>query len=102
MRKVTTPVPVERGVAGGALPMRAGTSPNGRRKPNGSACQHRTMPGVHDAAKHAMSAMSPLKLTSPRAADGARRAGVENTDQQGEHIALYVPKVIGLASMVLT
>ena len=32
MRKVTTPVPVEGGVAGGALPMSAGTSFHGRRK----------------------------------------------------------------------
>jgi hypothetical protein len=31
MRKVTTPVPVEGGVAGGALPMSAGTSFHGRR-----------------------------------------------------------------------
>jgi hypothetical protein len=48
-------------VAGGALPMSAGTSPHGRRKPNGSACQRRTMAGVQDAAKHAIRAMSPLK-----------------------------------------
>jgi hypothetical protein len=41
--------------------MSAGTSFHGRRKPNGSACQRRTMAGVQDAAKHAMSAMSPLK-----------------------------------------
>jgi LUD domain len=34
-----------RGVAGGALPMSAGTSFHGRRKPNGSACQRRTMAG---------------------------------------------------------
>jgi putative transposase len=34
---------------------------HGRRKPNGSACQRRTRAGVQDAAKHAMSAMSPLK-----------------------------------------
>ena len=60
-RKVTTPVPVEEGVGGGALPMSAGTSPRGRRKPNGSACQRRTMAGVQDEAKHAISAMSPLK-----------------------------------------
>ena len=59
--KVTTPVPVEGGVAGGALPMSAGTSFHGRRKPNGSACHRRTMAGVQDEAKHAMSAMSPLK-----------------------------------------
>ena len=61
MRKVTTPVPVEGGVAGGALPMSAGTSFHGRRKPNGSACHRRTMAGVQEAAKHAISAMSPLK-----------------------------------------
>jgi hypothetical protein len=57
MRKVTTPVPVEGGVEGGALPMSAGTSFRGRRKPNGSACQRRTM-GVQDEAKHATSTMS--------------------------------------------
>jgi hypothetical protein len=61
MRKVTTPVAVEGGVAGGALPMSAGTSFHGRRKPNGSACHRRTMAGVRDAAKHAIKAMSPLK-----------------------------------------
>ena len=61
MRQVTTPVPVEGGVAGGALPMSAGTSFHGRRKPNGSACQRRTMAGVQEEAKHAIRAMSPLK-----------------------------------------
>jgi hypothetical protein len=58
---VTTPVPVEGGVAGGALPKSAGTSFHGRRKPNGSACQRRTMAGVQEEAKHAIRAMSPLK-----------------------------------------
>jgi len=57
IRKVITPVPVE----GGALPMSAGTPFHGRRKPNGSACQRRTMAGVQDEAKHAISAMSPLR-----------------------------------------
>jgi hypothetical protein len=71
IRKVTTPVPVEGGVEGGALPMSAGTSFHGRRKPNGSACQRRTMAGVQDEAKHAMSAMSPLKSWRS-AGDGAR------------------------------
>jgi hypothetical protein len=61
MRKVTTPVPVEGGVAGGALPMSAGTSFHVRRKPNGSACQRRTMASVQDEAKRAMSATSPWK-----------------------------------------
>jgi hypothetical protein len=61
MRKVTTPVPVAGGVAGGALPMSAGSSFHGRRKPNGSAFHRRIMAGVQDAAKHAISAMSPLK-----------------------------------------
>jgi hypothetical protein len=32
-------------VAGGALSMSAGTSFQGRRKPNGSACQRRTIAG---------------------------------------------------------
>ena len=54
IRKVTTPVPVEGGVAGGALPKSAGTSFHGRRKPNGSACQRRTMAGVQEEAKHAI------------------------------------------------
>ena len=60
MRKVTTPVPVEGGVEGGALPMSAGSSFHGRRKPNGSPCHRRTIAGVQEEAKHAMSAMSPL------------------------------------------
>jgi len=61
IRQATTPVPVEGGVDGGALPVSAGTSFHGRRKPNGSACHRRTMAGVQEEAKHAMSAMSPLK-----------------------------------------
>jgi K+ transporter len=61
IRKVTTPVPVEGDVVGGALPMTAGTSFHGRRKPNGSAFHRRIMAGVQDAAKHAIRAMSPLK-----------------------------------------
>jgi bifunctional non-homologous end joining protein LigD len=48
MMQTTTPVPVEGGVAGGALPMSAGSSFHGRRKPNGSACQRRTMAGVQE------------------------------------------------------
>ena len=44
---MTTPVPVEGGVAGGALAMSAGTSFQGRRKPKGLACQRRTMWAVH-------------------------------------------------------
>ena len=59
--KVTTPVPVDGGVAGGALAMSAGTSFHGRGKPNGSAAHRRIMAGVQEEAKHAMSAMSPLK-----------------------------------------
>jgi hypothetical protein len=35
IRKVTTPVPVEAGVDGGALPKSAGSSFHGRRNPNG-------------------------------------------------------------------
>ena len=54
-------MPVEGGVGGGALPMSAGPSFHGRRKPKGSACHRRTMAGVQDEAKHATSAMSPLK-----------------------------------------
>jgi hypothetical protein len=61
IRKVTTPVPVDGGVEGGALAMSPGATFNERRKPNGSACQHRTMAGVQEEAKHAISAMSPLK-----------------------------------------
>jgi hypothetical protein len=41
--------------------MIAGTSFHERRKPNGSECHRRTMAAVQDEAKHAMSAMSPLK-----------------------------------------
>jgi hypothetical protein len=61
IRQTTTPEPVEGGVARGALPKSAGSSFHGRRKPNGSACQRRTMAGVQEEAKHAMRAMSPLK-----------------------------------------
>jgi hypothetical protein len=71
MRKVTTPVAVEGGVAGGALPMSAGTSFQGRKKPNGSAFHRRIMAGVKDEAKHAISAMSPWKT-----------CGVENPQRQ--------------------
>ena len=60
IRKVTTPVPVEGGVAGGALPMSAGTSFQGRRKPNGSACHRRIMAGPARGAAR-IRAMSPLK-----------------------------------------
>jgi hypothetical protein len=42
-------------------PMSAGTSFRRRRKPNESAFHRRIMAGVQDAAKHAISAMSPLK-----------------------------------------
>jgi hypothetical protein len=49
------------GVEGDALPKSAGSSLHGRRKPNGSACQRRTMAGVQDEAKHAISAMSLLQ-----------------------------------------
>jgi hypothetical protein len=59
--QMTTPVPVEGGVDGGALPMSAGTSFHGRRNPNGSAFHRRIMAEVQGAAKHAISAMSPLK-----------------------------------------
>ena len=81
MRKVTTPVAVAGGVAGGALPMSAGTSFQGRRKPNGWACHRRIMAGVQDAVKHAMSAMSPLKSCGRReapapAVDAQQSAGV--------------------------
>ena len=69
MMQTTTPVPVEGGIEGGALPKSAGTSFQGRRKPNGSACQRRTMAGVQDEAKHAMSAMSPLKSENRELSD---------------------------------
>jgi hypothetical protein len=50
MMQTTTPVPVDGGVEGGGLPKSAGSSFHGRRKPNGSACQRRTMAGVQDEA----------------------------------------------------
>jgi hypothetical protein len=40
---------------------RQDTSFQGRKKPNGSACQRRTTAGVQDEAKHAVNATSPLK-----------------------------------------
>ena len=46
IRKMTRPVPVAGGVAGAALPMSAGSSFHGRRKPNGSAFHRRIMAGV--------------------------------------------------------
>jgi hypothetical protein len=75
IRKVTTPVPVEGGVAGGTLAVNAGSSPHRRRKPNGSACQRRTMAEVHDEAKHAIRAMSPsCEVKKPPRTCGRRRA----------------------------
>jgi hypothetical protein len=52
MRNVTTPVAVEGGVAGGALPNSAGTSFHGRRKPNGSACHRRTVARVAEKPRN--------------------------------------------------
>ncbi len=61
IRKVTTPVPVQGDVAGGALPMSAGTSFHGRRKSKGSACHRRTMWPVQQAPQHRIRAMSRSK-----------------------------------------
>jgi hypothetical protein len=61
IRQTTTPVPVAGGVTGGALSMSAGTSFDGRKKPNGSAFQRRIIAGVQQEATHAISAISPLK-----------------------------------------
>jgi hypothetical protein len=77
IRKVATPVPIEGGAAGGALPMSAGTSFHGRRKPNGSACHRRTMAAVPDEAKHAMSAMSPLKSCEVEELSAGHHARIE-------------------------
>jgi hypothetical protein len=41
--------------------MSAGTSFDGRKKPNGSAFQRRIIAGVQQEATHAISAISPLK-----------------------------------------
>ena len=61
IRKVTTPVPVEGGVAGGALAMSAGTSSRGA----GSRRDRRASGGplavVQQAPQHWIRAMSPLK-----------------------------------------
>jgi hypothetical protein len=57
------------GVAGGALPMSAGTSFHGRRKPNGSACHRGTMAGVQDEAKHAIRTPTPQKPHEPPVLD---------------------------------
>jgi hypothetical protein len=54
MMQTTTPLPPDRGVAGGALPMAVGTSFHGRTTPNGSAFHRRITAGVQDAAKHAI------------------------------------------------
>ena len=67
IRKVTTPVPVEGGVAGGALAIGAGTSFHGRRN-NRTDRRASAAPwaAVQDEAKHAMSAMSPLSPGTSR------------------------------------
>jgi hypothetical protein len=64
MRKVTMPMPVEGGVEGGALPMSTGSSFHGRRNPNGSACQRRTMAGVEDETKQGISATSAFRVSA--------------------------------------
>jgi hypothetical protein len=56
-------------VDGGALPKSAGSSFHGRKKPNGSACQRRIMAGVQDEAKHAISALWPLKSENRELSD---------------------------------
>jgi hypothetical protein len=72
-------VAAEGGVAGGALPMSAGTSFHGRKKPNGSACHRRIMAGVQDAAKHAIRAMSPLKSCEVEKPQPQRRCAGPST-----------------------
>ena len=57
---MTTPVPVEGGVAGGALPSAQAARPWAQETERiGVPAPHHG--GVQDEAKHAMSAMSPLK-----------------------------------------
>ena len=75
MMQTTTPVPVEGGVVGGALPRSAGTSFHGRRKPNGSACQRRTM-GIGDGGY-----VPCITLTG----SGVKRAQARLADRRGEH-----------------
>jgi hypothetical protein len=74
IRKVTTPVPVEGGVAGGALPKSAGTSFHGPRKPNGSACQRRTMASSQAAPN------APKKRRKLRRPPGCRRIAIPICD----------------------
>jgi hypothetical protein len=79
MRKVTTPVPVEGGVAGGALPMSAGTSFHGRRKPNGSAFhRHGRGPGRGEARDQRDVAIEVLRRLSgvPKMADWLQRCAL--------------------------
>jgi hypothetical protein len=61
IRKVTTPVPVEGGMAGSALPMGPGTSFQGRRKPTDRRATASPWQGPGEEAKHAMIEVSLLK-----------------------------------------
>jgi hypothetical protein len=60
IRKVTTPVPVEGGIKGGALAMSRQLVPRAQ-EPERIGVPPPHMAGVQEEAKHAMSAMSPLK-----------------------------------------
>jgi hypothetical protein len=71
IRKVTTPVPVEGGVVGGALPMSAGSSFHGRRKPNGSACQRRQFPRIPLMSRDQLSRLITARSSNARMICGA-------------------------------
>jgi hypothetical protein len=87
--QTTTPVPVEGGVAGGALPMSAGTSFQGRRKPNGSACHRRSMAGVPGPQR--------LDLGDPALVlgDDPRAALVRDAEQRALELAGDPLQVLG-------
>jgi hypothetical protein len=94
IRKMTTPVPVEGAVAGGALPKSAGTSFHGRRKPNGSACHRRTMWPVQQAPQHRIRAMSPFWVFA--LTPSGRRRHECPLSAVGRHLLLPPPRPLPL------
>ena len=68
MRKVTTPEPVKGGVAGGALPMSAGTSPRdaGSRRVGVLPADHVARPAGAAAQDQAMSPLKSWLVEKPQ------------------------------------
>jgi hypothetical protein len=78
-------VPVAGGVAGGTLPMSAGSSFHRRRNPNGSAFHRRIMAGVQDATKHAISATCCAPLCPRRDKDQNEASGKISSSIPSRH-----------------